>query len=184
MLSHKTKHTFWRWLVLAVVLSAAWACGGTGEDLSPSSKDLRVQGAAVGSSAGPVLLPKAQDTFSSEVDLMADLQQFKAVLLYFTMWCPVCDTHSQSIRDSIVSQNSDVKVYLVDYVSSEVTSAWGAQMSGGYSDFSTLVDADNALENMFQATMGSTVVISSSGNLLLNESYKDGQRVQSVLESL
>lgn len=174
------------WVGLLYLFLFSLACGGTSNDLTPSSEDLRnTSNSGVGSNIGQQApLQSETNSFGTSIDLPTRLKSHDAMLLYFTMWCPVCDAHSQHIRSQILTKFANVDVHLVDFVSSNQTSSWGAQMSGGYSDFSTLIDPNNSLEQRFGGAMGKTIIVHSNGNIIFNEGYKDGTRVLEALNSL
>ncbi len=161
---------------------------GCGDNLLPSGEDQRppvqtgTTGPAVGQQA-PVF--SVADTNGNIFTLTSALANRKAIVLYFTMWCPICDAHASNLQEVIPSFPT-VGFYLVDYVSGTVADARSAMIADGFADsgFTTLADIGNHLLFGFQGTMGSTVVIDSGGTILLNEDYKDGTRLQAVLASL
>ncbi len=162
---------------------------GCGDNLVPSGEDKRptvVQG-----STGPAVGQKAPDfavtdTNGSAVTLSTALASRKGIVLYFTMWCPICDAHMSNMRASVVPAFPTVGFYLVDYVSGTVAEAGNAASASGYGGgtFTVLADTAHLLQNNFQATMGTTVVIDGAGVVRMNEDYKDGSRLQSVLAAL
>ena len=79
-----------------------------------------------------------------------------------------------------------VRFFLVDYVSGSVADARNAQISNGYAgpEFTVLADTNQAILNAYSATMGTTVVIDSSGTIRMNEDYKDGVRLLDALAAL
>ncbi len=162
---------------------------GCGDNLIPSGEDKRplVQqgstGPAVGQKAPDFALP---DTSGATVTLTSALAARKGIVLYFTMWCPICDAHMSNMRSNVVPSFPAVGFYLIDYVSGTYTEAGNAAAASGYvgGAFTTLADTGQLLLNSFQATMGTTVVIDSSGIVRMNEDFKDGSRLQSVLAAL
>jgi peroxiredoxin len=162
---------------------------GCGDNLNPSGEDKRpvVQ---PGSSGGSVS-QKAPD-FSvpningSIVTRAAAIGGKKGAVLYFTMWCSICDIHMNHLQELIVPQFPEINFYLVDYISGTVTHAADAATTSGYAGgmFSILADIDHQLSSGFQGTMGTTVVIDSSGVVRLNEDFQDGSRLVSVLSLL
>jgi peroxiredoxin len=174
-------------LFIGIGLSLACGAGGMGDDLFPSGKDERpsVSSGGVGSQVGQVAPVYSKSNTKGEVVTLADdLNPHEALVLYFTMWCPVCDTHMGHLRSSVRTQYPKVQFNFVDYVSGSVELARQSQMASGYGDFQTLVDDNNSLLSSYHGTMGTVVVVGPSGNILLNESYKNGSRVLEVLESL
>jgi peroxiredoxin len=167
-------------LILAFILSG---CG----DLNPSSADLRppvepgTSGPAVGQIAPDFAL---FDTLNNTISLTAELVSADAVVLYFTMWCPICDSHMSHMRANIIPNFPNVKFYMVDYVSGNVEYSRDAQLANGYADLDVLVDDIQEALNLYDATMGSTIVIDKSQIVQLNEDYKDGTRLVEVLNLL
>lgn len=168
-------------LLLVIMISAC------GNNLIPSGEDKRASVPA--GSIGGNLNQKSPDftlsaTNGSTVTLASSLSGKKGAVFYFTMWCPICDTHQSNLRSTIVPSFPDVNVYLVDYVSGSVSSAASAASASGYADFITLADSSKILLNIFGATMGTTIVIDSSGSIRMNEDYRDGAALRSILSGL
>jgi peroxiredoxin len=167
-------------LILAFMLSG---CG----DLNPSSADLRppVEPGTIGPAVGQVAPDFALfDTLNNTVSLTAELASADAVVLYFTMWCPICDSHMSHMRANIIPNFPNVKFYMVDYVSGTVEYARDAQQSNGYTDLNVLVDNIQEVTKLYDATMGSTIVIDKTQIVQMNEDYKDGTRLAEVLTAL
>lgn len=165
------------------------SCGGMMDDLRPSGTDNRQTADA--DSTGGTEGQKApdftvSDTLGRPVNLYAELESSPAVVLYFTMWCPVCSAHSDHMLANTVPLHPDVKFFLVDYVSGTVSASRNAQVSNGYGNtpFGVLVDSSGSLLSSFGATMGTTVVISKSGEVLMKEDYKDGTALKNALAKL
>lgn len=170
---------------------AGWllASAGCGDNLFPSGADKRpdVQagssGGAVSQKAPDFAVP---DTNGTTVTLASSFEGRKGAVFYFTMWCPICDTHMSNMRSSIIPLFPDVSFYLVDYVSGSVSGAAGAASANGYAGgvFTTLADVNHTLENNFLGTMGTTVVVDSTGIIRMNEDFRDGTRLQAILAEL
>lgn len=161
------------------------ACDSTMDDLSPSSENLSVT--AIAGTNGNQVWQIAPDftlrnSLDSDVVLSAEVASANAVVLYFTMWCPICDTHMNYIRSYIMPSFTNVVFYFVDYVSGSVTASRQAQLANGYADVNVLVDSDLNVLNLYGATMGSTVVIDQSGTVLMNEDFRDGAHLFEVLQ--
>jgi peroxiredoxin len=171
--------------IIFVLLAAG--CGDVTDDLVPSGEDKRpsVVAGTAGTAVGQ-LSPDftVSDSLGSQVTLSSKLAVTDAVVLYFTMWCPICDSHMSHIRSHMVPEFPSVTFFMVDYVTGSVSAARSAQISNGYTDFTVLADGDQALLDLYQATMGTTVVIDSSGIVQMNEDYKDGTKLREVLEGL
>lgn len=162
---------------------------GCGDNLIPSDSDKRP--AVEAGTIGPAVSQKApdfsvSDTGGTTVTLAGALSGRKGIVLYFTMWCPICDSHMNNMRAVVAPSFPTVGFYLVDYVSGSVAGAAGAAAANGYAGgvFTTLVDLGQIMLGSYQATMGTTVVIDSSGVIRMNEDYKDGTRLQEVLSGL
>ncbi len=170
--------------ILAILISA---CDGLTDDLQPTGKDQRqaVIANTIGSEVtqlGPDFT--LSDTLGVPVTLSSEWQVSDGVILYFTMWCPTCDEHMGHLRSHIVDDFQNVSVLFVDYVSGDVPSSRASQRDNGYSDFRVLVDMNDELEDGYHATMGTTIVIDSLGVVRMNEDYKDGRKLRTVLEAL
>ena len=140
-------------------------------------------GPAVGQLAPEFTL---SDTLGSSITLSAEIPLHSAVVLYFTMWCPTCDSHMRHMQTVIIPQFPNVRFFAVDYVSGSVAESRNEQLANGFgnSPFTVLADTTQSILASYQATMGKTVVIDSSGIIRMNEDYKDGSRLLSVLGML
>jgi peroxiredoxin len=140
-------------------------------------------GSAVGQKAPDFAVT---DINGATVTLASSLAGRKGAVFYFTMWCPICDIHMSNMRSVITPLYPDVNFYLVDYVSGSVAGAASAAAANGYAGgvFTTLADVNHTLENNFQGTMGTTVVVNSAGIIMMNEDYRNGTRLQTVLAGL
>ncbi len=178
-----------RWLVFLLVLLAG--CGGMMDDLNPSGSDKRPPalpgtiGPAVGQNAPDFTL---SDTLGNSVTLSSELTttNTKGVVLFFTMWCPLCDSDMSNMQSSIIPPFPNVRFFAVDYVSGSVAGAASAELDNGFvgSGFTVLADTQQTVLNLYQATMETTVVIDKTGVVRMNESYKNGARLQAVLSGL
>ncbi len=116
--------------------------------------------------------------------LSDQLVTFDAVVLYFTMWCPVCDSHMQHIRSHLIPTYPNVKFVIVDYVSGSHNHSRASQLNSGYSDFDIISDTDDFLQYTLQGTMGSIVVIDKGFEVKLNEYFKNDLALKFLLDSL
>lgn len=173
---------------LSVTLLIFMLLAGCGDNLAPSGADQRptvqtgTTGAAPGQNA-PDFSVTATD--GRTVTLASALASRRAVVLYFTMWCPVCDeqtTQMQAMRPSFPG----VDFYLVDYVSGSVADAGASALANGFTGvgLTTLADTGRLVMNSFQGTMETTVVVNAAGVVLMNEGFRDGSRLQAVLNGL
>lgn len=177
-----------KWCLLLCLLLPA-ACNGVGEDLSPSGTDFRppveagTTGPAVGQIAPDFTLPS---TAGDNVSLSATLAGRKGAVLYFTMWCPICDAHMSHMRAAVMPGYPDVAFLAVDYVSGSVADARSSEVANGYagSGYTVLADIGNPVLHAFAATMGTTVVVDNAGIVRMNEDYGTGSRLQAALAGL
>ena len=177
---------FAKLILVAALLSVVAACG---DNLNPSGEDKRPT--VIAGSTGGAVGQKAADFSVSDINgatinLSSSLAGRKGVVFYFTMWCPICDSHMNNMRSFVAPLFPEVGFYLVDYLSGSVTDAANAASASGYSGGTllTLADTDHILQNNFQATMGTTVVVDSVGTVQLNEDYRDGTRLKAELSKL
>jgi peroxiredoxin len=178
--------SFVKRIVPFVVVLAA-GCGNLTDDLAPSGTDKRP--AVVAGSTGPDVGQVApdftlSDTLGTAVTLSSELPTASGVVLYFNMWCPICDSHMSHIRTVVAPEFPSVEFLIVDYVTGSVSASHSAQVSYGYTDFRVLADTDQSVLDQYHATMGTTVVIDSSGVVQMNEDYKDGTKLRNVLGAL
>jgi peroxiredoxin len=162
--------------------------GGCGDNLAPSGDDKRPpsDGGTVGPNVGQQAADfVVNDITSTAVTLGSSLAGRKAAVFYFTMWCPVCDTHMANMREHLPAY-PDVGFFLVDYVSGSVTSAHDAAAASGYAGggFTVLADTGHQLLDNFAATMGTTVVVDKGGIIRMNEDYRDGKNLRALLDAL
>jgi peroxiredoxin len=176
-------------LLLLVALLAG--CGGMMDDLAPSGTDKRL--AVTCGISGPDVCQIAPDfTLSDSLGNSVTLSSVvttpgvRGTVLYFTMWCPVCDMHMSNMRSTAVPNYPDVRFFLVDYVSGSIANARSAEISNGYagSGFTVLADTGLSVLHLYHGTMGTTVVIDAAGVVRMNEDYKDGSRLRSALAAL
>lgn len=159
------------------------------DDLAPSGSDERppvragTTGPAVGQNAPDFTL---SDSLGESVTLSAALSSVRGVVLYFTMWCPVCDEHMSRLRSEVIPNYPDVRFFAVDYVSGSVAECRSSEVANGYanSGFTVLADTARSALGAYEATMGSAVVIDNAGVIRMNEDYKDGARLIDALEGL
>ena len=182
---------FLEWISIAfcLLLFLFAGCGKTQNDLFPSGADKRpsVQSGTTGPSVGQNAPDfTASDSLGSAVTLSSVVSAHKGVVLYFTMWCPTCDSQMSYIRDFLIPAHPDVAFFAVDYVSATAASARNAEVSNGFvgSGFIVLADTAQAILNEYNSTMGTTVVIDKNNIIQMNENFTNGSQLQSVLSSL
>ena len=180
--------SFVRSLLAAVLLFLLAGCDNMLDDLDPSGEDKRpdVVLGSVGPQVGQIAPDfTLDDTLYTPHTLSTELGSARAVVLYFNMWCPICDTHANHMRQYIVPDFPNVQFFLVDYVSGSVPFSRSNQVASGYTDFTVLVPTSDSFTKLYQATMGTTVVIDANGQVVrMNEDYLDGNKLRATLEAL
>jgi peroxiredoxin len=175
--------------LLLVSLGLA-GCDGITDDLLPSGEDKRpvvdtgIMGTQVGQQSPDF---SSFDTLGNSRGLYDELTRpgVTGVVLYFTMWCPICEVHMDHMRASVIPNFPTVSFFLVDYVSGSISVSLATQQAYGYTGIDTLVDNDQAVLDLYDATMGTTVVINSAGYIVeMNEDYKDGVKLTETLQAL
>jgi peroxiredoxin len=161
-------------LLLSVIFLSG--CG----DLSASNSDKHV----VGQIAPNFTL---SDTLGTTVTLSSVLTStgVDGVVLYFTMWCPSCEVHMNSMLSFQIPNFPNVRFFAVDYVSGTVAEARNAELDHGFGDSGFIVLADTAqtVLNRYHASMGTTVVIDKTGVIQMKEEYKS-DRLTAALNAL
>ena len=181
-----------RQLIIAALLIVSYGlagCDGMTDDLLPTGDDERpyVEAGTIGTQVGQQSPDwSLYDTLGNSRGLYDELTKpdVTGVVLYFTMWCPICEAHMQDMRIEVIPNFPTVKFFLVDYVSGTITNSRHAQEDSNYTDIETLVDTGQEVLDLYQATMGTTVVIDSAGIVRMNEDYKDGVKLTETLQAL
>ncbi len=156
-------------------------------DLNPSGEDKRpaVQTGIIGNQVGQIAPDfTVESTVNTPYTLSSEIQENGAVVLYFTMWCPICDEHMSHLRATYLNNYPNVRFFLVDYVNGSLSSARSAQLASGYGAMTVLVDIDKNIEQLYEGTMGTTIVVDSGGIVRMNQSYSDGSKLGQVLGAL
>jgi peroxiredoxin len=162
-------------VVMLFICCLLLACN---EDLTPDSKDLRpaVEAGSEGNNVGQLAVDFTLDnTLEESINLFDELQANDAVVLYFTMWCPLCDSHMTSLRQNVKTEFPNVRFLVVDYVSGSLAQSRSAQLANGYASETVLPDTAQILVKQFAGTMGSTIVIRADRSILMNEDYKESK---------
>lgn len=175
----------YRRLLFLPILFLLAGCG----DMAPSGTDKRppVQPGTVGPGVGQIAPDfTLQDSLGNGVTLSASVAQASGVVLYFTMWCPTCDTHMSDMRSAVIPAFPNTRFFAVDYVCGSVAEARNSEVANGYagSGFTVLADVGASVLGAYGGTMGTTVVIDNTGVVLMNEDYRDGAHLRSVLAGL
>ena len=170
-------------LILALLLGG---CKGTLDDLQPSGNDQRAEEVQTTNNQTPVYDFSILDQNGQSRNLAQELGAGRPLVLYFTMWCPICNAHTDHLLTQTIPKYSGPKYFLVDYISGSASAALRSRQENGYESaaFELLVDQNNQAINAFSATMGTTVVLSANGELLFNEDLKDGVKLEAVLAKL
>jgi len=167
-------------LVLIFVLTGC-------DDFNPSADDKRqpieigIIGPDVGQNAPDFSL---FDTEGYPRLMSAELVGQDGIVMYFTMWCPICDSHMSHLRTQVIPNFPNVKFFIIDFVSGTVAFSRTAQENNGYTDLTVLVDNTQEVKTLYEANMGITVVIDNAGIVRMNEYYKDATKLIETLTSL
>ena len=157
-------------------------------DLMPSGEDKSVATttSTTTTTASKEIGITVQNGTNEDLNLDTERAKYKAIVLYFTMWCPICNGHTDKMISTVMPQTSNVGFYLVDYVSGSTSSSQISLVSSGYeyAGITLLVDLAREIELKYDGTMGTTIVIDASGNILMNEDFKDGVLLSSILAGL
>ena len=178
--------SFLRYLLIALALTVT-AC----DDLYPSGEDKRapVDTSTIGANVGQIAPDfDLSDTEGNMVTMSTELFTNDAVVLYYTMWCPICDSHMSHMRAQVIPNYPNVSFLIIDYVSGTVELSRSAQVSNGYTDMTALVNnIPQDVLSQYEATMGTTVVIENAGShgvVRMNEDYKDSVKLTTTLDAL
>ncbi|MCK4708050.1 MAG: redoxin domain-containing protein [Gammaproteobacteria bacterium] len=186
--------SFVKYLILIPFILLSNACNDISDDLNPSSSDLRedVVIGSIGNMPGQMIADfTIKDSENSDFILSQHLEggatPADAIVLYFTMWCPICLSHTNHIYNYIIPQfegRGTVVYGLVDYVSGSVSITRASAQANGYlnTEFTILSDVDQSLLDQLNAAMGIVVVIDNDGTILLNEDYRTGTALAEILE--
>jgi len=164
------------------------ACADVLDDINPSGSDKRgdFDSSTIGSHPGETAADfSVFDTLNNTFVMSSELVGADAIVVYFTMWCPICDSHMTHMRSNIIPDYPNVKFYFIDYVSGLVSVARASQLDNGYATSTVLVDDSNhTVTDLYDATMGTTIVIDRNTIVQMNEDYKDGSKLKDVLDAL
>lgn len=152
-------------------------------NLLPDGDDLRSKNAngilTVGQTAPEFALPV---TDGATLTLATALSGKSGVVIYFTMWCPVCTSHTDEVVQAIMPAYPNARYVLVDYVSASIGEAATLKTFGGYDSTGIVValDRSQSFMNTYGATMAYVVIIDSTGKIRMNEVYKR-QKMEQIL---
>ena len=172
------------------------SCGDMADDLRPSGDDLRSAitanstGAQVGQKSIDISAPNADgSTFVLSDYLAGGAKASDAVVLYFTMWCPICLSHTDHMLYNIVPQfqsRGKTTYVLVDYVSGSVAATKVSELVNGYagSVFTSIADENQVILSQLQGAMGKVIVIDGNGIIQMSEDYKTGDNLSATLDKI
>ncbi len=182
-------------LTLSLLLVGLSACDMK-DDLLPSNSDDRspIESGSIGNMPGQIaadftIKDMHGDDFVLSDHLAGGTNEADVVVLYFTMWCPICLSHTDYIYTDIIPQfaNRGTVVYaLVDYKNGSVEDVYAEAQANGYltPKFDVLADVNNTVENQFDAIMSTTVIIDNDGTILMNEVYKSSKLIEILDQQL
>ncbi|EAT12825.1 thioredoxin family protein [Bermanella marisrubri] len=166
--------------VLLLFLIASTACM---EDLTPSNDPIQGEQNRQGLQ-GTVLEDIALiDNNLNKWQLSQALSEADAVAFYFTMWCPVCDSHMQHIKNHLAEDYPNVTFVFVDYVSSSQAMSRETQIASGYQSSQVLADIDSELQNNLSASMSSFAIIDKNFVVRYNQVFQSDTGIRDVLDS-
>jgi peroxiredoxin len=182
-------------IILLFLLLVSGCSGGTADDLFPTGEDERSRIAAgeLGGRPGNLspdfsVITTENGTFTLSEHLAGAAEESDATVLYFTMWCPVCAAHMDLIQFDIMPRFSGANItYLaVDYLSGSTVSTGISQQESGFTGGGWLAAADpgQVVTAIYNATMGTTVVINRDGFVRLNEDLRTGENLAAILAEL
>ena len=181
-------------IILAVSLLGA--CGNMADDLKPSGNDSRpaVTYGSTGNQVSQTVLDfSAPDTnngtFVLSDHLAGGANASDAVVLYFTMWCPICMGHTDHLFFNIIPQfqtRGKTTYVLVDYVSGSISATIVSEAVNGYagSIFTTIADENQSILTQLGGAMGKVVVIDGNGTIQMSEDFKTGANLVSTLDKI
>ncbi len=175
-----------KWLLIGMLLLLS-GCQDITDDLNPSGEDQRpdVEAGSVGYQVSQIAPDfTLQDSLDTQRVLSEELLLGEPVVLYFTMWCPICDSHMSHMISAIMPNYPNVNYFFVDYVSGSVALARSNQLANGYGNYQVLVDESEQVKALLHATMGTTIVIGADGVIRMNEDYRDGSKLYQILGEL
>jgi peroxiredoxin len=164
------------------------------DDLLPSSSDDRstVVAGSIGSQPTQIAADfSLKDIYGADFLLSDHLaggsNPADVVVLYFTMWCPICTSHTDHMYTNVVPQfdgRGNVLYVLIDYVSGSYSASHATAQANGYitPKFTVLSDDNRAVMDQFKAAMGTTVIIDNDGTILMNEDYRTGATLIDILD--
>ena len=173
-------------LLLLFTLSFVLSACDLKDDLFPSSTD---KSNPLGIAADFTIKDMYGNDFVLSDHLVGGTNEADVIVLYFTMWCPICLSHTDYIYTNIIPQfetRGTVVYGLVDYVNGSVEETYAFAQANGYltPKFDVLADVNNTLENQFNGIMSTTVIIDNDGTILMNEIYKSSKLVEILDQQL
>ncbi len=173
----------WRKFFLLMLVAF---CTGQCSNLMPDGTDERSRNPSgilsVGQIAPEFSLPV---TDGSTLTRASGLAGKNGLVFYFTMWCPVCTSHTDEIVQAVMPAYPNARFVVVDYVSASLGEAATLKTYGGYDATGILVvlDSSQSFMKSYAATMAYVIVIDSAGVIRMNEVYKR-PKLEQILGSL
>jgi len=167
-------------LLLSVLMVFLMGCQ---EDLMPSNNPIESNSFA-GKKGNTLDDISMQSTDGSSLQLSTLLNEHDGVVLYFTMWCPVCDSHMSHIQNQYITTYPNIKFVFIDYIASSLNQAKNNQQANGYQALDVVSDASGELQTLFKGTMATTVIIDKNFIVRLNQTYPNDQTFRHALEQL
>lgn len=167
--------------LILLSLTAITACM---EDLTPSNDPIQ------NGQSGKALQGSVIDDISlldnemKSWQLSQALAEYDAVVFYFTMWCPVCDSHMQHINRQLAKDYPNVAFIFVDYVSTSIAMSRQTQLASGYSASLVIADVDKQLQERLAGSMSSLAIIDKNFVVQYNQVFQSDTDIRSVLDSL
>jgi len=182
------------YLLITMLMLAS--CGNMADDLNPSSDDLRPTvvansiGSQPGQKAADFSAPATNNTTFKLSDYLAGGPfASDAIVLYFTMWCPICIPHTDNLLYNVIPQfqgRGTTTYVLVDYVSGSIASTTVSEAVNGYagSIFTTIADENQSILTQLNGAMGKTIVIDTQGVIQMSEDFRTGDNLIKALNRI
>ncbi len=186
-----------RRLRLGLLLGLVWALlgcqPGLVDDLLPSDEDRRggesyLPGQPLDAATRAAPLVDVNGVRRTLDELLGAADPPDAVVIYFTMWCPICLAHTDHLHNEVLPRfaGADVRYLVVDYVSGSWQDMRAAAAANGYlgTDLEVVLDADDVLFQRLHGAMGNVVVVDADGVIRMNAYYRDGRELVATLSRL
>ncbi|MES0490558.1 MAG: redoxin family protein [Leptospirales bacterium] len=162
-------------------------CSNLTDDLFPSSEDLSdTQTTSYDGDVGNIVDDLSfVDSDGISRNFSDYIPAQSGIVLYFTMWCAICTSHTDHIINNIEPFYANVTFLVVDYVSGSVSNTKTSAIATGINGKITVIsDKNDTLADYFGGLMSKTVLIDANGEVLLNEDFRNGARLENLLNTL